>query len=139
ITGLLAESGTQDLHTYSIGFEAVDAEAGDEFQYSDFISRHYGTTHEKLPIASGDLLRALPEAVAAMSEPMVSHDAVAFYMLSQAVSQHSRVVQSGQGADEVFGGYHWYPPLAEVQDVTQGVQAYREAFFDRNHRDLQSL
>src|SRR5690606_32489146 len=41
ITGLLAEAGAQDLHTYSIGFEAVDAETGDEFQYSDFISRHY--------------------------------------------------------------------------------------------------
>ncbi len=139
ITGLLAEAGTRDLRTYSIGFEAIDAEAGDEFKYSDFISRHYGTVHEKLPIASGDLLKALPEAVAAMAEPMVSHDAVAFYMLSQAVSQHSRVVQSGQGADEVFGGYHWYPPLAKIQDPAQGINAYREVFFDRSHRELQSL
>ncbi len=139
ITGLLAEAGTQDLRTYSIGFEAVDAEAGDEFKYSDLISRHYGTVHEKLPIASNELLGALPEAIAAMAEPMVSHDAVAFYLLSQAVSRHSRVVQSGQGADEVFGGYHWYPPLAEVEDPVHGVRAYREVFFDRNHRELQAL
>ena len=139
ITGLLAEAGAQDLRTYSIGFEAVDAEAGDEFQYSDLIARHYGTVHEKLPIASSELLRALPEAIAAMAEPMVSHDAVAFYLLSQAVSRHSRVVQSGQGADEVFGGYHWYPPLAEVTNAAQGVNAYREVFFDRSHRELQAL
>ena len=139
ITGLLAEAGTKDLRTYSIGFEAVDAEAGDEFQYSDLVARHYGTVHEKLPIPSKDLLRALPEAIAAMAEPMVSHDAVAFYLLSQAVSRHSRVVQSGQGADEVFGGYHWYPPLADVHDPAQASHAYREVFFDRSHRELQAL
>jgi len=139
ITGLLAEAGTADLRTYSIGFEAVDAEAGDEFHYSDLISRHYGTIHEKLHIPGTELLRALPDAIAAMSEPMVSHDCVAFYLLSQAVSRHSRVVQSGQGADEVFGGYHWYPPLAEIRDPSAGVDAYRKVFFDRSHDELCSL
>lgn len=136
ITGLLAEAGVPDLRTYTIGFEAVDSEAGDEYRYSDFIARHYGTVHEKLHIGSADLLAALPHAIAAMSEPMVSHDCVAFYLLSQAVSRHSKVVQSGQGADEVFGGYHWYPPLMEVKDQNAGVAAYREVFFDRTHREI---
>jgi asparagine synthase (glutamine-hydrolysing) len=139
ITGLLAEAGTTDLRTYSIGFESVNAEAGDEFYYSDLVAKHYGTVHEKLSIPSSELLRALPEAIGAMAEPMVSHDAVAFYLLSQAVSRNSRVVQSGQGADEVFGGYHWYPPLAEAQDTAQGVRAYRDVFFDRSHSELQAL
>ena len=51
------------------------------------------------------MLPALDGAIAAMSEPMVSHDAVAFYLLSQEVSKSYKVVQSGQGADEVFAGY----------------------------------
>ncbi len=139
ITGLLAEAGTPDLRTYSIGFEAVDKEAGDEFKYSDLIAQHYGTIHEKLHIPADELLKALPEAIGAMSEPMVSHDAVAFYLLSEAVSRHSRVVQSGQGADEVFGGYHWYPPLAQVRDPTLAAQAYRSVFFDRDHDEMLSL
>ena len=42
---------------------------------------------------------------------MVSHDAVAFYLLSEEVAKSYKVVQSGQGADEVFAGYSWYPPL----------------------------
>lgn len=138
ITGLLAEAGTRDLRTYSIGFEAVDREAGDEFRYSDLIAHHYGTTHEKLRVPAGELLDALPESIAAMAEPMVSHDAVAFYLLSQAVSRHSRVVQSGQGADEVFGGYHWYPPLAEVPDQA-GPATYRRVFFDRSHDEMDQL
>jgi asparagine synthase (glutamine-hydrolysing) len=65
-----------------------------------------------------------------MSEPMVSHDCVAFYLLSEDVSRSVKVVQSGQGADEVLGGYDWYPPLADVPR-DQAVEAYSGVFFDR--------
>jgi len=139
ITGLLAEAGTPDLRTYAIGFEAVDEEAGDEFRYSDLVARHYATHHEKLYIPAPDLLQALPRAIDAMAEPMVSHDCVAFYLLSEAVSRHSKVVQSGQGADEVFGGYHWYPPLTDIRNPAAGVDAYRRVFFDRTHEEISAL
>ena len=45
---------------------------------------------------------------------MVSHDCVAFWLLSEAVRRERKVVQSGQGADEVLGGYSWYPPLLDA-------------------------
>ena len=139
ITGLLAEAGTKDLRTYSIGFESVDKEEGDEFRYSDLIANHHGTIHEKLHVPADNLLGSLPETIAAMAEPMVSHDCVAFYLLSQAVSKHSKVVQSGQGADEVFAGYHWYPPLTDVQEDSAGLDMYRRVFFDRSHDELRAL
>jgi len=139
ITGLLAEAGTPALRTYSIGFESVGSEEGNEFRYSDLIASHYGTVHEKLHIPADSLLATLPEAIAAMAEPMVSHDCVAFYLLSQAVSRHSKVVQSGQGADEVFAGYHWYPPLTDVSDQNAGIDIYKRVFFDRSHEELCAL
>jgi asparagine synthase (glutamine-hydrolysing) len=71
-----------------------------------------------------------------MSEPMVSHDCIGFYLLSEAVSRHSRVVQSGQGADEVFGGYHWYPKLAGSADP---VADYLAAFRDRDFDEYQQV
>ena len=46
-----------------------------------------------------------------MAEPMFGQDAVAFYLLGEQVSKEIKVVQSGQGADEVFGGYFWYPRM----------------------------
>jgi asparagine synthase (glutamine-hydrolysing) len=64
-----------------------------------------------------------------MSEPMVSYDNIGFYLLSREVAKHIKVVQSGQGADEIFGGYHWYPPLAGANDP---VATYARAFFDRD-------
>lgn len=76
-----------------------------------------------------------------MSEPMVSHDCVAFYLLSQEVAKHVKVVQSGQGADEVFAGYHWYPPMAEpaAASLDGAVNSYRGAFFDRDSAGVASL
>jgi asparagine synthase (glutamine-hydrolysing) len=139
ITGLLVEAGASKLRTYSIGFDAVDKEAGDEYFYSDLVAKHYDTVHEQIHIPASELLTSLPDAISAMSEPMVSHDCIAFYLLSRAVSQHSRVVQSGQGADEVFGGYHWYPPLTDVQHADKGVEAYRRVFFDRSHDEMRGI
>ena len=132
IVGLLAEQGQRGLNTFSVGFESVDEEKGDEFQYSDIIARHFDTEHHQIRVDSAKLLPALHDCISAMSEPMVSHDVIGFYLLSERVSQHVKVVQSGQGADEVFAGYHWYPPLAESADP---VADYARVFFDRDHEE----
>ena len=113
IVALLAEQGQRGLATFSVGFEAVGDREGDEFEFSDLVAAEFGTDHHQIRVGPERLLPALPRAIAAMSEPMVSHDAVAFYLLSEEVSKQRKVVQSGQGADEVFGGYYWYPPLLE--------------------------
>lgn len=130
LVGLLHEAGVEDLLTFSIGFEDTGGERGDEFQYSDLIAQRYGTRHHQLRIEENEVISQLPAAFRAMSEPMVSHDCIAFYLLSREVSKHCKVVQSGQGADELFAGYHWYPKVAGAKDP---LQAYRAAFFDRSH------
>jgi asparagine synthase (glutamine-hydrolysing) len=141
IVGLLAEAGQHGLQTFSIGFEAAGGEEGDEFKYSDVIARHYGTDHHQIRIDTARMLPALSDAVGAMSEPMVSHDCVAFYLLSEEVSKHVKVVQSGQGADEIFAGYHWYPPMAYAadDDPADALARYRTAFFDRDHAAVNGL
>ncbi|MEF2073696.1 N-acetylglutaminylglutamine amidotransferase [Consotaella aegiceratis] len=135
IVGLLAEMGQKDLNTFSIGFEDANGEVGNEFVYSDLIAKHYGTEHHKIFVPGAELMEHLPGAIAAMSEPMVSYDNIGFYLLSREVSKHIKVVQSGQGADEVFGGYHWYPPMRGANDP---LGAYSKAFFDRSHETLKS-
>ena len=147
VVGLLAEAGQTGINTFSIGFEAAGGEEGDEFKYSDVIAREFATDHHQIRIGTDRMLPALGAAVHAMSEPMVSHDAVAFYLLSQEVARHVKVVQSGQGADEVFAGYHWYPPMQALtrelgprasrqQLASQAVDRYHAAFFDRPHTEM---
>ena len=103
LVGLLAEAGVRDLRTFSIGFEDIGEERGSEFEYSDLVVERFETQHKKIHISNSAVLPRLPEAVANMAEPMVGQDAVAFYLLSEQVSKEVKVVQSGQGADEVFG------------------------------------
>lgn len=135
IVGLLAEAGQHGLMSFSVGFEEANGEKGDEFVYSDLIAERYGTKHHKIFVPSDQLMDALPGTFAAMSEPMVSYDNVGFYLLSKEVSKHIKVVQSGQGADEIFGGYHWYPPLINSNDV---VGDYARVFLDRDHATLKT-
>ncbi|MFU8870591.1 N-acetylglutaminylglutamine amidotransferase [Micromonospora sp. SL4-19] len=135
VVALLAGEGQPDLATFSIGFDAVGGREGDEFVWSDLVAKTFGTDHHQIRVPTDDLLPPLEAAVAAMSEPMVSHDCVAFWLLSQEVSRHVKVVQSGQGADEILGGYHWYPPLAGV-DREGALETYAKAFFDRDAAGL---
>jgi asparagine synthase (glutamine-hydrolysing) len=138
VVALLAEQGQLGLSTFSIGFDSVGDESGDEYFYSDLIAETFGTNHHRIHVDSSRLLPAVPKTIAAMSEPMVSHDCVAFYLLSEEVSKSVKVVQSGQGADEILAGYDWYPPLATVARE-QATEAYAKVFFDRDHADVHAI
>jgi asparagine synthase (glutamine-hydrolysing) len=138
VVALLAEQGQHGLATFSIGFESAGGESGEEFEYSSLVAKHFDTDHHRIEIDSSRLLPGIDSAIQAMSEPMVSHDCVAFYLLSQDVSKSIKVVQSGQGADEVLAGYDWYPPLTEVPRA-DAVQAYAKVFFDRQDAGLRQV
>ncbi len=135
LVGLLAEAGVNDIRTFSIGFEDQPEEKGSEFEFSDAVVERYQTQHQKIQIPNAEVLKRLPEAVQAMSEPMVGQDAVAFYLLSEQVSKHVKVVQSGQGADEVFAGYFWFPRIQQ-DDLTLGVERFAKYYFDRDHAEF---
>jgi asparagine synthase (glutamine-hydrolysing) len=132
LVGLLAEHGVGDLMTFSVGFEDQPEERGHEFEYSDAVAAHFGTRHHQFSIPNHEVLDRLPEAVDAMAEPMVGQDAVAFYLLAEQVSKTVKVVQSGQGADEVFGGYFWYPRM-QAETGGTAVERFRKHYFDRDH------
>jgi asparagine synthase (glutamine-hydrolysing) len=136
IVALLATLGHQDIKTFSIGFESVGEHSGDEFRYSDLIAKQFATDHEQIRIDGKLALEVLPDAIRSMSEPMVSHDSVAFYLLSSEVAKRVKVAQSGQGADEVFGGYSWYPSFLASNDA---AEQYRNVYFDWKHADLRRL
>ncbi|MGW7453954.1 N-acetylglutaminylglutamine amidotransferase [Streptomyces sp. NPDC054787] len=138
IVALLAQEGQGGLATFAMGFESEGDEEGDEFHYSRLVARRFSTDHHQFMIPSDRLPAALETAIGAMSEPMVSHDAVAFHLLSEQVAKDVKVVLCGQGADEVFAGYHWYPRIAAAGRA-DAPDAYAEAYFDRTHADVAAL
>ena len=138
LVGLLAELGIPDIRTFTIGFDDQPEEKGSEYEYSDAVVERFQPTHHKFHIPNEQTLLRLPEAVANMAEPMFGQDAIGFYLLSEQVSQHVKVVQSGQGADEVFGGYFWYPQ-AHADKNADMLKRLAPYYFDRDHDEMAEM
>ena len=131
IVGLLAEAGQhglQDLFDRLRDGRRRGGRRVQVFRHRRQAFRH--RPHQDLHRFEPRAARARRAASHAMSEPMVSHDNIGFYLLSEEVAKHVKVVQSGQGADEIFAGYHWYPPMLDSNDP---VGDYASVFFDRDY------
>jgi asparagine synthase (glutamine-hydrolysing) len=131
LVAMLAEAGGGDLLTFSVGFEDEPEEQGNEFLYSDMVADLYSTQHHRFTIPNEEVLARLPEAVDNMAEPMVGQDTIAFYLLGERVSREVKVVQSGQGADEVFAGYFWYQQMLAARG--SDAERFSGCYFDRSH------
>lgn len=140
LVAMAAHRRSQPIETFSIGFESVGKEKGDEFYYSDMVAKHFGTRHHQMYISNRQLADALPDCVASMAEPMTSHDNIGFYLLSHEVAKHVKVVLSGQGADELFGGYHWFQQLSHsVVAPDQAAQQLLTTVADHDYATYRTL
>lgn len=138
LVGLLNRAGHQNIRTFSIGFENIGDEIGNEFNYSDAVVDRFKTSHQKIKVNNCEVLSRLTETVENMAEPMVSQDVVAFYLLSEQVSKHIKVVLSGQGADEAFCGYFWY--LRMNNESGSEVERFAKHYLDRKYSEyLQTI
>jgi asparagine synthase (glutamine-hydrolysing) len=138
IVALLAEEGRERIPTFSIGFGDVGDERGDEFEYSDAIARRFDTDHHRIRIPDDELREAVPAAIGAMTEPMATQDVTAFFLLAQRVAREVRVVQCGQGSDEVFAGYRYHQPAATAARE-DAAEVFSDAFVDRPHAEVQAM
>jgi asparagine synthase (glutamine-hydrolysing) len=138
LVALLAEEGQHGLSTFSIGFDGAGGDSGNEFAYSDLVAREFGTRHEQLHVSTSEFAPSIAGAVGAMCEPMASHDVTAFHLLCRTVTEHVKVVQCGQGADEVFGGYGYHQPLASA-GRSGALSAFSASFVDHSHEELLNI
>jgi asparagine synthase (glutamine-hydrolysing) len=132
LVALLAEAGVERVPTFSIGFDDAGDESGDEFAYSDLVAATFGTDHHRIRIPAAELQEAVQGTIRAMPEPMATQDVPAFFLLSQRIAEHVKVVQTGQGADELFAGYRYHRPAAHVPR-RDALRAFEGAFVDRPH------
>ena len=118
--------------------QSINKEEGNEFYYSDLVANDLKTLHEKYSVTSLDLLNILDDVIMSMSEPMFSQDSSAFYLLAQNVSKSAKVVLSGQGADEVFGGYFWYEKIMSEKELS-GIDTLIKYYFDRSYDNYKTI
>lgn len=102
ITGLAAQH-TSSLKTFSIGFQ--DEPHFDETRYAEEIARLHKTDHQAFRLTTNDLYEALGDVLDYIDEPFADSSALAVYILSRETRKQVTVALSGDGADEVYGGY----------------------------------
>jgi asparagine synthase (glutamine-hydrolysing) len=104
LTALAAQESGSRVQTFSIGFEE---RSFDELGQARLVAERYGTDHHEL-VVRPDAAQLLPEIAAASDEPLGDSSALPTYLVSRLAAEHVKVVLSGEGGDELFGGYETY-------------------------------
>ncbi|RTL12784.1 MAG: asparagine synthase (glutamine-hydrolyzing) [Neisseriaceae bacterium] len=105
IAVLASKISTVPLETFSMGFD--DAKC-DESVYSKLVAKQIGSQHHHFYFDSSSFQRLLPEVIKVMDEPIGDQAILPTFWLSHESRKHVKVVLSGEGADEIFGGYGYY-------------------------------
>ena len=104
LAALAAEEASEPLRTFSIGFEE---RSFDELADARLVANRYGTRHREL-VVRPDAALLLPALAEAFDEPFADSSALPTYLVSQLAAEDVKVALSGEGGDELFGGYYTY-------------------------------
>src|SRR5205814_7905801 len=111
------------LSSFTIGF--ADSSVTDERPYARLAAQQFGTDHHEMTISSRDFAEFLPHYVWHMEEPVCEPPAVAMYYVSKLAKQYVKVLISGEGGDEAFGGYQNYRNILWLERLKAGLGPLR--------------
>jgi asparagine synthase (glutamine-hydrolysing) len=104
LAALAAEESSEPLRTFSIGFEE---RSFDELADARLVAERYGTHHREL-VLRPDAAVLLPALAEAFDEPFADSSALPTHLVSELAAKDVKVALSGEGGDELFGGYYTY-------------------------------
>lgn len=140
VTAIASRHASQPINTFSVGFEE---RSYDESAYARQVATACGTRHHELKVSESEYARLLPKLVWHLDLPLNFANSVHIFAVSELAKKHVTVVLTGEGADELLGGYpRYYIPrlLAPVHvlpaPVRRGLAALAGAFADHRVRKL---
>ncbi len=122
LCALAAQNMSESLHTFSIGF---DVKEHSETEYASIVAKQYGTNHHELTVTR-EMAEAYQEKVRSLyDEPFADSSSIPTYFVSRLARDNVTVALSGEGGDEIFGGYSWYPmnlQMAKMDFLPAGMR-----------------
>jgi asparagine synthase (glutamine-hydrolysing) len=110
VVGLMAQASNRQVRTFSIGF---DDPRYDELEHARAVARHFATDHHEF-VVKPDALAIIDDLIAHFDEPFGDSSAIPTWYVSEIARRHVTVVLSGDGGDELFGGYERYSPHPRI-------------------------
>lgn len=122
---IMKEQG-KNLKTYTIGFKDLDSEIKDVKEFAKFIK----SDHTEITVTFEDYFESLKKCIWHFDEPIADPSAISLFLLSKEVVKDVKVVMSGEGADELFGGYGIYqePHNKYIQLISRQPQWFKTIF-----------
>jgi len=102
ITAIMAQEASSPIKTFTIGFEE---QGYNEFDYASIIASRYSTDHHEIVLSGENYIDKMDELINFKDAPLSVPNEVPLHMMSKELKKHITVVLSGEGADEIFGGY----------------------------------
>ena len=117
IVALMQEHSSIPVKTFSVGFGSLI----NELPYARAVAERYKTEHHELYLENIDVAGAIERMSEVYDEPFADSSNIPTYLISEFARRHVKVVLSGDGGDELFGGYPWHAMLAEAGQATASL------------------
>jgi len=136
ITALASQNKTKQVKTFSVGFDYN--EEVDELNQAQKIARFFSTDHKEI-VVDEPITPLLPKILWHLDQPHGDPVIIPNFKLSQLASKTVKVVLSGEGADEIFGGYVRYMPVAKEWELRTHFPSYNAYLFTKYYRHFSYL